>query len=99
MTCQLDELDFTYVFQAAAQENLLRGRVVRVGVGADRFKAEGPEPVIDDRGDRFTPIPVPPIRLAQPIAERGLFTSVPGAAVEAYAADQAVGLLQQHHVA
>ncbi len=53
MTCRLDELDFTYVFQAAAQENLLRGRVARVGVGADRFKAEGPEPVIDHGRDRF----------------------------------------------
>ena len=96
MTCRLDELDFTYVFQAAAQENLLRGCVARVGVGADRFKAEGPEPVIDDRGDRFTTIPVAPIRLAHPIAERGFFTFVAGAAVEAHAADQAVGLLQRN---
>ncbi len=76
------------------QQNFLRGRVARVGVGADRFKAEGPEPVIDDGRDRFTPIPVAPIRLAHPIAERGFFTSVAGAAVEAHAANQAISLFQ-----
>jgi len=42
------------------QQNFLRGRVARVGVGADRFNSEGPELVIDDGRDCFTPISVAP---------------------------------------
>ena len=39
----------------------MRSRVAWIGVGADRFDAEGPEPVIDDNRDRFTRIPVAPV--------------------------------------
>src|SRR5262249_33696383 len=43
----------TNVFQPALQKNLLRRRVTGVGIGADRFQAEGLEPVIDDGRGRF----------------------------------------------
>jgi hypothetical protein len=59
------------------------------------FKAEGPEPVIDDGCGRFPAIPVSPIGLAQPVPERRLFAAVAGATVEPHAADQAVGFLQR----
>ncbi len=38
------------------QENLLRCGVADVGVGADRFEAEGLEPIIDDGGRGFPSI-------------------------------------------
>ena len=77
------------------QKNLLRGGVAWVGIGADRFEAEGPEPIIDDGGRGFPSISVAPIGLAHPITERGLFAAVTGAGVEPHTADQAVGLLQR----
>src|SRR5260221_5795573 len=75
------------------QQHLLRSRVARIGVGADRFDAEGPEPVIDDRGDRFSAIAVAPIWLAQPVAERGLGGFGFPVALEAHAGGDAIGLL------
>jgi hypothetical protein len=45
MVCRLEQLDLTYVLQAALPENLLRRDVAWVGIGADRFQAESSEPV------------------------------------------------------
>jgi hypothetical protein len=95
VVCRLKQLDLTYVLQAAVQENLLRRDVSWVGIGVDRFEAEGPEPVIDDGCRGFPSISVAPIRLTQPIPERGLLAAVTGAAVEPHTADQAVGFLQR----
>ena len=94
MVCRLEQLDLAYVLQAAVQQNLLRRGVAWVGIGADGFEAEVPEPVIDDGCRCFPSIPVTPIGLAQPITERGLFAAVTGGSVETYATDQTVGLLQ-----
>jgi hypothetical protein len=66
-----------------------------IGIGTDRFKAEGPEPVIDDGCGRFPAMPVSPIGLAQPVPERRLFAAVAGATVEPHAADQTVGFVQR----
>jgi hypothetical protein len=85
VTCRFGEFDFAGVFQTAVQENPLRRRITWVRVGTDRFNAEGPVAVIDDGGNGFTSIPVAPIGLAQPIAERRFFTIIwpDGAPVEA----------------
>src|SRR4029077_4402309 len=83
------------VFQAAVEQNLLRCRVARVGIRPDSLETEGPEAVIDDGGGRSTGISIAPIRLTEPIPERGLFAAVARAAVEADAADQAIGFLQR----
>src|ERR1700730_359170 len=89
------QFNFADVFQAAVKQNLLRCRVARVGIRPDRLETEGPEPVIDDRSGRFTGISLAPIRLTEPISERGLFAAIASAAVEADASDQAVGFLQR----
>ena len=95
MVCRLKQLDLAYVLQAAVQENLLRRGVARVGIGADRFKAESSEPVVDYGCSRLTGVSVAPIGLTQPMTERGLFAAVTGGSVETYAADQTVGFLQR----
>ena len=45
------------------QENLLRRSVAWIGIGADRFETEGPEPVINNGCDRFTGVSVCPMGL------------------------------------
>src|SRR5439155_16488935 len=92
---RLAQFDFAKFSQAAMQQNLLRRRIPRVGVGADRFNAESQEPVIDDRGDRFTAVPVTPIRLTEPVPERGFVGFRAGVAIEADAADDTVGIPQR----
>jgi hypothetical protein len=72
----------------------LRSRVARVGVCADRPNAEGSESVIDDGGNRFTPISLSPIRLAQPVAERGFVGFGACVTIKADTADDAVVFLQ-----
>ena len=72
-------------------QDLLRGGIARVGICADRLRTEGSEPVIDDGCDGFACVPVAPIWLAQPIAERRLVTLIASAAVEADAPDNPVG--------
>jgi hypothetical protein len=74
MTRRFGELDFAGAFQTAVQEDPLRRCVTWVRVGTDRFNAECPVAVIDDGGNGFTSIPVAPIGLGQPIAERRFFT-------------------------
>jgi hypothetical protein len=58
-----EQLDLTNGFQAAMQENLLRRSVAWIGIGADRFETEGPEPVINNGCDRFTGVSVCPMGL------------------------------------
>ena len=58
MVRRREQLDLANVFQAAMQKDLLRRYVARVGIGADRLKAKGPEPVVDDGRGRFPSIPV-----------------------------------------
>jgi hypothetical protein len=87
MVCRLEQLDLAYVLQAAVQENLLRRDVARVGIGADRFQAESSERVVDYGCGRFAGLPVAPIGLAHPIAERRLFATVTRGSVETHAAD------------
>ena len=95
MVCRCKQLDLTNVFQPALQKNFLRRRVTWVGISADRFQAEGSEPVIDHGRGRFPGVSVSPIRLAQPITERRLVVTVASATVKPHAADQAVGFLQR----
>ena len=58
------------------------------------METESPEAVIDDGSGCFPSISIAPIRLTEPISERGFFAAVASAAVEADATDQAVGFLQ-----
>src|SRR5215831_8439640 len=95
VVCRYKQSDLTNVFQPALQKNFLRCRVTWVGIGADRFQAEGSEPVIDDGRSRFPGVSVSPIRLAQPITERRLVAPVAGVTVKPHAADQAIGFLQR----
>jgi hypothetical protein len=61
--------------------------------GLTRFRAS--ETLVDDCGGRFSSVAIAPIRLTEPVGEGWFGTSIARVAVEAHAADEAVGFLQR----